>query len=215
MTLIRTLTPSWQLPTDSSTSYYSLGWRKICAQCNFIYIYLYVETEGQLPTPKINNIKLKKTHAHTEGARDPSGVRTLPWPRNHPHKTTKDNPQDHQAKDHPHPTGQGQPPNRQRPSRIYNYLPNLLPKDITCLPIPLNVEVVTSTKHIPSPPIFIKTLEHSYHRKLANLNLFKNPLPCRLGIYDELVPNAVFNPGVMSLFIVTFNPNGPKSNVPN
>ena len=48
------------------------------------------------------------------------------------------------------------------------------------------------------------------------LDLLQNPLPRNLGIDDKFIPNLVFNLREMSLFlvkhfVVTLNPNSPKS----
>jgi hypothetical protein len=86
------------------------------------------------------------------------------------------------------------------------------------------VEIVSSTKNIPSAPSVVKALEQGHRRKGTNLDVLEDTLPRRLGIKDEFVPNAVFNPRFMPLFmvkhfVIAFNPNRPKGNaskeVPN
>ena len=60
-------------------------------------------------------------------------------------------------------------------------------------------------------------MEHSHGKEATNIDLFNNPLPCRLSINDEFVPNVVFDQTrLVPLFmiehlVVTFNPNGAKS----
>jgi hypothetical protein len=81
------------------------------------------------------------------------------------------------------------------------------------------VKVVSSIKHIPRSPRFIKALEHTHRRERTNLDLFENSLPRGLGIQDEFVPNVVFDPSFMALLVVknlvvAFNPNGQKINAP-
>ena len=69
--------------------------RMISRYCVYIYIISFLETEGQLPTPKW--ITSRKNPPR------PSGVRTPPRPRKPPaQKTHQGQPLYHQAKDHPH-----------------------------------------------------------------------------------------------------------------
>lgn len=60
-------------------------------------------------------------------------------------------------------------------------------------------------------------MEHSHGREIFNLDLLNDPLPCRLSVDDEFVPHVVFDlTRLVPLFmiehlVVTFNPNGAKS----
>ena len=81
------------------------------------------------------------------------------------------------------------------------------------------MKVVSSTKHVPSFPRLVKSLEHSHRGKLANLDLFDHSILYRLGIHDEFVSKVVLDPGFMPMFmieyfIITLHPNGPKGNAP-
>jgi hypothetical protein len=60
-------------------------------------------------------------------------------------------------------------------------------------------------------------LEHGRNRDDVNLDLFEYPFPSRLGIDDELTPNAVLDLRFMPVFgiedfLITLNPNGSQCN---
>ena len=71
------------------------------------------------------------------------------------------------------------------------------------------------TKDTPSPPGIVKALEHSCHWKHANPNLFHHTIPSRFSIYNEFIPNHVFNLWIVPLylvehFVILFDLDGPK-----
>ena len=125
----------------------------------------------------MDTTKEEKTHALTEGRRDPSGVRTPPCKRTKTHPN-QGKPQTNPAKDNPHPTYQGQPPNHRNPGppRRPPYL------SMQPTPIPSHVQVMSSTKNASHPPWFVKDAQHGFFRNLANLNVFQNPLPSHLSM---------------------------------
>jgi hypothetical protein len=52
---------------------------------------------------------------------------------------------------------------------------------------------------------------------MTNLNKLEYPLPCRVGVHDEGIPNARLHLRLMPLFlvehlVVPLHPNGPKGN---
>jgi hypothetical protein len=86
-------------------------------------------------------------------------------------------------------------------------------------PIPLNMQIMPPTKNIPSTPSIVKTPEHCRCGEAANLDLFDHLFPRNLGVDNEFIPNAMFDPRFMPLFmvedfVIAFNPIGPKSNAP-
>ena len=83
------------------------------------------------------------------------------------------------------------------------------------------MKIVSSTKNVPCFPTLVKPLEHSHCGQWVDLDLFEHLVPSRLSIKNELIPNAVFNPRFMPLFVIehfviTFHPKGNISKeVPN
>ena len=120
----------------------------------------------------------------------------------------------------PTPPNRGPPPShrpRTTPKPPKRTTLQSLSRVTSLFPIPFNVEMVSFTKNVPSIPTLVKPLKHSHCGQWTNLNLFEHLVPSRLSIENKLIPNAVFHPRFMSLFIIehfviTFHPNGPKSN---
>ena len=82
-------------------------------------------------------------------------------------------------------------------------------------PIPLNIQIMPPTKNIPSIQYIVKNLEHGRCGEATNLDLFDHSFPRNLGVDNEFIPNAMFDPRFMPLFmvedlVIAFNPNGPQ-----
>ena len=77
------------------------------------------------------------------------------------------------------------------------------------------MQIVPSTKHIPTSPGFVEALKHGRRREAANLNVFKDLFPRRFDVNDEFVTNPLLDLRLIPLFmvkhfVITLDPNDPE-----
>ena len=64
------------------------------------------------------------------------------------------------------------------------------------------MQIMPSTKHIPSSPGFVEALKRGCHQEAACLNLFEDSFPHNFGVNDRFVPNPLLDLRLMPLCMV-------------
>ena len=81
-----------------------------------------------------------------------------------------------------------------------------------------------STKNIPSAPCIVKTLKEGFGQECTDHNILHHPLPCKLDVHHEVIPNEVLDLRLVPLFlighpVISLDPNSHEGNateeVPN